>query len=241
MCSPLDWGCQHLISLVWLEEVQPNLIHVHAADVNLLKVPEGMDDKKVVLLSDILPTGWHGACLANVEKGSRVAIWGCGPGVRSRLACMCRAGRKLQCTHQMHKSKVIWRHRQGCLTQRMISCMSCETSGAYRQRLTRAAGRAKALFAAQEHHVGGSMCLLQPSKHVMSVAQTICDQAVLWHLEGTATGAPAIGRASTLCQGVFGSWSRTGRLCRAQGRLSSLTASPVAPAAPTHTADANLS
>lgn len=51
-----------------------------AADVNLLKVPDDLDDKKVVLLSDIMPTGWHGAHLANVEKGSRVAIWGCGPG-----------------------------------------------------------------------------------------------------------------------------------------------------------------
>ena len=49
--------------------------------MNLLKVPEGMDDKKVVLLSDIMPTGWHGATLANVQKGDRVAVWGCGPGV----------------------------------------------------------------------------------------------------------------------------------------------------------------
>ena len=61
---------------------------VHAADVNLLKVPEGMDDKKVVLLSDIMPTGWHGAVLANVEKGSRVAVWGCGPGAHNCSACM---------------------------------------------------------------------------------------------------------------------------------------------------------
>jgi len=51
-----------------------------AADVNLLKVPDGMEDSKVVLLSDIMPTGWHGAMLANVQKGDRVAIWGCGPG-----------------------------------------------------------------------------------------------------------------------------------------------------------------
>ena len=56
-----------------------------AADVNLLKVPEGMDDKKVVLLSDIMPTGWHGAVLANVQKGDRVAVWGCGPGVPGLL------------------------------------------------------------------------------------------------------------------------------------------------------------
>ena len=57
----------------------------YAADVNLLEVPDELDDKKVVLLSDIMPTGWHGARLANVEKGSRVAVWGCGPGVRLAL------------------------------------------------------------------------------------------------------------------------------------------------------------
>ena len=55
-----------------------------AADLNLLKVPDGMEDSKVVLLSDIMPTGWHGATLANVQKGDRVAIWGCGPGVQIR-------------------------------------------------------------------------------------------------------------------------------------------------------------
>ena len=42
----------------------------------------------MVLLSDIMPTGWHGARLANVEKGSRVAVWGCGPGVHVCAACM---------------------------------------------------------------------------------------------------------------------------------------------------------
>lgn len=49
--------------------------------MNLLAVPDGLEDKQVVLLSDIMPTGWHGAQLANVQKGDRVAIWGCGPGV----------------------------------------------------------------------------------------------------------------------------------------------------------------
>lgn len=29
------------------------------ADVNLLKIPSNLPDKKVILLSDILPTAWH--------------------------------------------------------------------------------------------------------------------------------------------------------------------------------------
>ena len=52
----------------------------YAADLNCLKVPEGMPDRKVVLLSDILPTAWHATELGGVSKGDRVAIWGAGPG-----------------------------------------------------------------------------------------------------------------------------------------------------------------
>ena len=58
--------------------------------MNLLAVPDGLEDKQVVLLSDIMPTGWHGAQLANVQKGDRVAIWGCGPGVQLSLLKACR-------------------------------------------------------------------------------------------------------------------------------------------------------
>lgn len=39
-----------------------------------------MPDKKVVLLSDVLPTAWHATELGGVSKGDRVAIWGAGPG-----------------------------------------------------------------------------------------------------------------------------------------------------------------
>ena len=52
----------------------------HAADLNCLKVPEGMPDNKVVLLSDVLPTAWHATELGGISKGDRVAIWGAGPG-----------------------------------------------------------------------------------------------------------------------------------------------------------------
>ncbi|BDA44776.1 Uncharacterized zinc-type alcohol dehydrogenase-like protein [Coccomyxa sp. Obi] len=58
---------------------QAQYAHVLYADVNLLKVPSNLPDKKVVLLSDILPTAWHANELGGVGKGDRVAIWGAGP------------------------------------------------------------------------------------------------------------------------------------------------------------------
>jgi threonine dehydrogenase-like Zn-dependent dehydrogenase len=51
-----------------------------AADANVLKVPDGMDDLDAVLLTDILPTAWHATEMGEVGPGDVVAIWGAGPG-----------------------------------------------------------------------------------------------------------------------------------------------------------------
>lgn len=57
-----------------------------------------MPDKKVVLLSDVLPTAWHATELGGVSKGDRVAIWGAGPG-----ACALHASvAYCQCQWQWH-------------------------------------------------------------------------------------------------------------------------------------------
>jgi len=49
------------------------------ADRNVIKVPQGLPDQKVLFLSDIFPTGWHGTELCQVQEGDTVAIWGSGP------------------------------------------------------------------------------------------------------------------------------------------------------------------
>src|ERR1700712_3273759 len=49
------------------------------ADANLVLIPNGVSDDQAILMSDILPTGWFGADLAEIEKGDHVLIFGCGP------------------------------------------------------------------------------------------------------------------------------------------------------------------
>jgi threonine dehydrogenase-like Zn-dependent dehydrogenase len=49
------------------------------AHFNLVKLPEEVSDDQAILLSDIFPTGWFGASLADVGPGSSVAVFGCGP------------------------------------------------------------------------------------------------------------------------------------------------------------------
>jgi threonine dehydrogenase-like Zn-dependent dehydrogenase len=42
-------------------------------------IPDGIEDDKVLFLSDILPTGWQAAENAQIEPGDTIAVWGCGP------------------------------------------------------------------------------------------------------------------------------------------------------------------
>ncbi|KFM26394.1 S-(hydroxymethyl)glutathione dehydrogenase [Auxenochlorella protothecoides] len=66
------------------------------SDVNCLKVPEGMPDDKVIFLSDIMPTGWHGAECGQVGEGDNVAIWGAGPvGLLAAQSCYVRGAAKV--------------------------------------------------------------------------------------------------------------------------------------------------
>jgi len=47
--------------------------------MNLLPVPDNLTDEQVLLLSDVICTGYHGTELAEVKPGSKVCVWGCGP------------------------------------------------------------------------------------------------------------------------------------------------------------------
>jgi threonine dehydrogenase-like Zn-dependent dehydrogenase len=58
---------------------QAEYLRVPFADTTHIKVPDGIDDEKLLFLSDILPTGWQAAVQADIQPGDTVAIWGCGP------------------------------------------------------------------------------------------------------------------------------------------------------------------
>lgn len=58
---------------------QAEYARVPFADVGPIKVPAGLDDEKVLFLSDIFPTGYMAAENCDIKKGDVVAVWGCGP------------------------------------------------------------------------------------------------------------------------------------------------------------------
>jgi threonine dehydrogenase-like Zn-dependent dehydrogenase len=59
--------------------MQAEKVRVPFAQVGLVRVPEGVTDEQAILLSDIFPTGYFGAELAEIKPGDTVAVFGCGP------------------------------------------------------------------------------------------------------------------------------------------------------------------
>lgn len=59
--------------------LQAEYARVPYAHVGLLKLPDEVSDDQAILLSDIFPTGFFGARLAEIVPGDIVAVFGCGP------------------------------------------------------------------------------------------------------------------------------------------------------------------
>src|ERR671920_714443 len=59
--------------------LQAEFARIPFANVGLVKIPDDVTDEQCILLSDIFPTGYFGARLAEVSPGDTVAVFGCGP------------------------------------------------------------------------------------------------------------------------------------------------------------------
>lgn len=59
--------------------LQAEKARIPFANVGLVKLPDSVTDDQAILLSDIFPTAYFGAELAEIKPGNTVAIFGCGP------------------------------------------------------------------------------------------------------------------------------------------------------------------
>ncbi len=62
-----------------LAGAQAERVRIPVADVNLLSVPEDVDDDRAVFLGDVLSTAYYGAAVAGVRAAETVAVVGAGP------------------------------------------------------------------------------------------------------------------------------------------------------------------
>ncbi len=59
--------------------LQAEKARIPFADNMLVKLPPSVSDDQAILLSDMFPTGYYAAEIAQVQPGNTVAVFGCGP------------------------------------------------------------------------------------------------------------------------------------------------------------------
>lgn len=59
--------------------LQAEKARIPFANAGLVKIPDDVTDDDAILLSDIFPTGYFGAEMAEIKHGDTVAVFGCGP------------------------------------------------------------------------------------------------------------------------------------------------------------------
>lgn len=87
---------------------QAEFIRVPFVDTNSLVIPPGIDDEKVLFLSDIFPTGYMAAENCNIKRGDTVAVWGAGPVglLAMKSAFMLGAERVIAIDHYKHRLEI---------------------------------------------------------------------------------------------------------------------------------------
>lgn len=59
--------------------LQAEYARIPYANVGAVKLPDDVSDDQAILISDIFPTGYFGAHIAEIRPGDTVAVLGCGP------------------------------------------------------------------------------------------------------------------------------------------------------------------
>lgn len=59
--------------------LQAEKARIPFANIGMVKLPDEITDDQAILLSDIFPTGYFGADIAEITPGDTVAVFGCGP------------------------------------------------------------------------------------------------------------------------------------------------------------------
>jgi threonine dehydrogenase-like Zn-dependent dehydrogenase len=70
-----------------VDGLQAEFARVPYAAINLMHLPEEITDDQGIMMSDILPTSYQAAKMADIHAGDTVAIFGCGPVGMLAIAC----------------------------------------------------------------------------------------------------------------------------------------------------------
>lgn len=93
--------------------MQAEYVRVPYANVGCVRLPDEVTDDQAIMISDIFPTAWFGAKLAEVDDGDTVAVFGAGPvGVFAVLSALLQGAGRVICVDR-HPDRLDMAREQG--------------------------------------------------------------------------------------------------------------------------------
>ncbi|MCZ4058006.1 alcohol dehydrogenase catalytic domain-containing protein [Pantoea sp. LMR881] len=91
----------------------------------LVKIPDGVSDEQAILISDIFPTAWFGAELAEISRGDIVVVFGCGPVGQFTVASALLMGAARVIAVDCHEDRLSMARRRGHLRLTLSKKIRC--------------------------------------------------------------------------------------------------------------------
>jgi threonine dehydrogenase-like Zn-dependent dehydrogenase len=96
--------------------LQAELARIPFAHTGMVRLPDEVSDDQAIMISDIFPTGWFGAELADVSDGDTVVVFGAGPvGVFAVVSANLQGAARVICVDQ-HEDRLAMARRAGAET-----------------------------------------------------------------------------------------------------------------------------
>ena len=96
--------------------LQAERARIPFAATTMVKVPDAVSDDQAILISDVFPTGWYGALLAEVGDDDKVAVFGCGPVGQFAIASAILQGAGRVIAVDKYDDRLTMARRQGAFT-----------------------------------------------------------------------------------------------------------------------------
>jgi threonine dehydrogenase-like Zn-dependent dehydrogenase len=99
-----------------IDGLQAEKARIPFAASTMVKLPDEVSDDQAILISDIFPTAWFGALLAEITEGDTVAVFGCGPVGQFAVASALLQGAGRVIAVDQHADRLEMARAQGAFT-----------------------------------------------------------------------------------------------------------------------------
>jgi threonine dehydrogenase-like Zn-dependent dehydrogenase len=166
-----------------IDGLQAEKARIPFAASTMVKLPDAVSDDQAILISDIFPTAWFGASLAEITEGDTVAVFGCGPVGQFAVASAMLQGAFTVNFEEEDPVEAIQKLTGGVGVDRVIDAVGVDAQHAHHGPAAREAHQHEPEFAAEQEQVSPKQ---HPTKDGNLVPGDAPGQVLRWATKAVA-------------------------------------------------------